>query len=124
MKPVGEWPEDDVAHMVSELLAVGYASPEAKAVRLLAEETRAVIANLEERADRLRGVLQAMEWWRSADWSEAQLLREIARYRGITPPACSRCSGTSREPGGPLTLRCQRSDCLDGIDYSSIRGAA
>ncbi len=111
--------DEDLEHMVSALVALGYAPDAAEESAAMLAELRATEARLNASLKRLNGVWRGMEWWQSADTSEQQFKRALAEYRGHELPICSRCGGTGREPnkGG---LACQNPDCANGRDTGGM----
>jgi hypothetical protein len=77
--------EGDISDMAQDLAGLGYAEDAARETEELLLIIRQAKVRIETRAERLREVWKAVEWWRSCDWGENDVKEALAKYREDAP---------------------------------------
>lgn len=72
---------EQLEQMAKLLAELGYAEDAARESEELLCLVRQARVRLAVRQARLKGVFQAVEWWKSGDYSEAQVKEALAAYR-------------------------------------------
>jgi predicted transcriptional regulator len=71
---------DDIEKMAGALASIG-AGDAASATLVLLKDIDDSQRRIEKASDRLRDVWRAVEWWRSNDWSQAEVEKALTAFR-------------------------------------------
>lgn len=74
--------EAELDSMAQRLAGLGYAEDAARETEEILLLIRQAKVRIDTRAQRLRGIWHAVEWWDSADSGEDGVQAELAKYRG------------------------------------------